>query len=139
MVNNVKILPQLYNAFHSDIAPTEQEMLIQLLNITHKDRSELQPLLAQISKLYKDALPYISVNSMASSSAPMQIQRQAPTGNFGTPEMSQPQNSDTLTINDEGIAMSIKKDKEHLETAKDLIELYLKKVDDGKKASKKPV
>ena len=54
----------------------------------------------------------------------------------GFPTISQPQNSDTLTINDEGIAMSIKKDKEHLETAKDLIELYLKKVDDGKKASK---
>jgi len=43
-----------------------------------------------------------------------------------------PQSSDILQIKDDGIVMNIKKDKEHLETAKELLEFYIKKIPKSK-------
>jgi len=137
MVFNIEIIRKLYDVFKSNVAPTDNDILIQLINITKEDKSQLQPILAEISNLYKDALPYISVNSMPQSASSVQMQSQAPIGNSGIPAPNQPQNLDVVTISDEGIAISIKKDREHLETAKELIDLYLKKFEPEAKKPKK--
>lgn len=129
MINNVRILTQLYENLHSDTAPTDNDILIQLINITHKDRAMIRPLVAEISKLYKDALPYIS---MATSTSSIQMQRPTSVNN-PSPNLNEIlQSTDILQIKDDGIVMNIKKDKEHLETAKELLEFYIKKIPKSK-------
>ena len=125
MINNIRILTQLYENLHSNTAPTDNDILIQLINITHKDKAIIQPLVAEISKLYKDALPYLS---MATPAPSMQMQRPTLVSNPSPIQNEMLQPSDVLQIKDEGIVMNIKKDKEHLETAKELLEFYIKKI-----------
>ncbi len=134
MIFNIDIIRKLYDAFRSNIAPTDNEILIQLINITKEDKSQLQPILAEISKLYKDALPYISMTPHTTSMQQMtQISKEIPS--------SQEENVDIsltapITINDEGIYLKIKKDVEHLNLAKDLIDIYLKKLEATEKKPK---
>lgn len=123
MINNVKILPQLYEALRLNVAPTQNDILIHLITITKRDRSELQPLLAEISKLYKDALSYISVSDMAQSST--QTVMQEPQSQSNIPIQVADKTKEILTFMADGISLKVINDTEHLEKIKKFVKLYL--------------
>jgi hypothetical protein len=134
MIFNIEIIRKLHDALKSNVAPTDNDILIQLINITKEDKSQLQPILAEISNLYKDALPYISMAGHTTATQQMaQVNRDAPTT---LPENVDISATAPITIADEGIYLKIVKDTEHLNLAKDLIDIYIKKLEASEKKPK---
>lgn len=134
MINNVKILTQLHDNLHSETAPTDNDILIQLINITKKDRAEIQPLVADISKLYKDALPYMSMTK-ASPQAQQQVQPEFTRMGVEISASATSSDKEILTFVANGISLKVVNDKENLEKVKKFVDLYLP--DAEQKESKK--
>lgn len=74
MINNVDIIKKLAEVLPHDTSVPESEIRSKLVNITKRRPDELQPLMAIISKLYKDALPYMDMPLLhqVSSGSPSQ-------------------------------------------------------------------
>lgn len=124
MVFKVQIIKQLHDVFQSNELPSENEILIQLINLTKKDRADLQPITAEVRNLYKDALQYLAMKSI------MMPQEESTASSFSIDisKLKQNANEDMFSLVDEGIMIKVKKDKEHLQTAIDFLNIYLKKV-----------
>lgn len=138
MVFNIEIIKKLYDGFGSNTAPSDNEILLRLINITGIDKTQLQQILAEISKIYKDALPYISMTGHTTATQHMaQVNRDTSPIQSDNVDISA---TAPITIADEGIYLKIVKDTEHLNLAKDLIDIYIKKLEEvGKKVKQEKV
>lgn len=133
MVFNITIFKQLYDAFQSNRAPSESEILSQLLNITKKDRAELQSISGEIRKFYIDAMQYITMStSQRTSTVSSQLQEGEKIGlEIATPFSDNKQ--DILTFTAEGISLKVINDNAHLEKAKAFLSLFTEEKGEGKK------
>jgi hypothetical protein len=139
MVFKIQIIKQLHDVFQSNVLPSENEILIQLINITKKDRAELQPITAEVRNLYKDAMQYLTMKPQSSQSGGLSSFENFASdfGGFGklAKEEQKPASDDFLIV-EEGIQIKVKKDAEHLQTAIDYLTINLKKVS-ARKPNKK--
>ncbi len=84
MINNIEVIRKLAEVLPHDPSVSDSEIRSKLVNITKRRPDELEPLMATISKLYKDALPYIDMSSLQrvqtenASVRPQQFQQNKP-------------------------------------------------------------
>jgi hypothetical protein len=135
MVFNIPIFKQLYDAFLSNRSPSDNEVLSQLLNITKKDRADLQSISAEIRKFYIDAVQYINMKSASVQVQTQRPEQQQPVGFDATPIQTSDKSKEVLTFTADGISLKIVNDEMHLERAKNFIKLYLPEEDKKKKAT----
>ncbi len=137
MVFNIGIFKQLYDVLQSNTAPSENEVLSQLLNITKKDRADLQSISAEIRKFYIDAMQYINVNEMRQVS---QTVMDAPHSQQSTQNRQQPNSEGAITFIADKINLSLPESITNLELIKLAIENRIKelKQNEGKKGKEEP-
>jgi len=131
MIFNIPIFKSLYDVFQSNIAPSENEVFMQLINITKMDRAELQPISAEIRKFYIDAMQYINVNEMVKSPPQTMMETRQQSAVQGKPQIIS-QEGITTFITDK-INLTLPENESNLEIIKMAIENRIKELKEGKK------
>lgn len=126
MINNVEIIRKLAEVLPHDVSVPESEIRSKLVNITKKRPDELQPLMAIISKLYKDALPYMTMSNAR------QVQVERPRQNM-QPDVEEPRDPTRIVFQVDKIDLKLPENITNLELIKTAIENRIKELKEGKK------
>ena len=131
MIFNIPIFKSLYDVFQSNTAPSENDVFMQLINITKMDRAELQPISAEIRKFYIDAMQYINVSEMANQSTyKMMMASPSQQGIPNKPQITQEGISTFIT---DKINLNLPETIPNLELIKTAVENRIKELKEGKK------
>lgn len=121
MINNIDIIKKLAEVLPHDAAIPENEIRTKLINITKERPDKLQPIMAIVSKLYKDAVPYIGVIPMATGQSGYSASQQS-TQN----RPQQPTQEGTILFVADKINLSLTETIPNLELIKTAIENRIK-------------